>query len=82
MSAEEAHYAVPVPTLALSGEHDGCIASDVFEQLMVAQDFPNGLTFSRIAEAGHFLHQEQPGQVNRIIVDWLKLNDDRSVTLR
>ena len=82
VSAEEAHYAVPVPTLALSGDRDGCIASDVFEQLMVAEDFPKGLTFSRIAEAGHFLHQEQPGQVNREIVDWLTLNDDRVATHR
>ena len=80
VSAEEAHYLVPVPTLALSGERDGCIASEVFEQLMVAQDFPKGLTFSRIAEAGHFLHQEQPEQVNREILDWLKLNDDRFAT--
>ena len=80
VSAEEAHYPVPVPTLALSGERDGCIASEVFEQLMVAQDFPKGLTFSRIAEAGHFLHQEQPEQVNREIRDWLKLNDDRFAT--
>ena len=82
VSAAEAHYPVPVPTLAMSGERDGCIASDVFEQLMVEQDFPKGLTFSRIAEAGHFLHQEQPGQVNRKIVDWLKLNDDRVATHR
>ena len=82
VSAEAAHYPVPVPTLALSGEHDGCIASDVFEQLMVAEDFPKGLTFSRIGEAGHFLHQEQPVQVNRKIVDWLKLNDDRFATDR
>jgi pimeloyl-ACP methyl ester carboxylesterase len=80
VSAEEAHYPVPVPTLAFSGERDGCIASEVFEQLMVAQDFPKGLTFSRIAEAGHFLHQEQPEQVNREILDWLKLNDDRFAT--
>jgi len=80
VSAEEAHYEVPVPTLALSGARDGCIASDVFEQLMVAEDFPKGLTFSRISEAGHFLHQEQPEQVNRKIVDWLKLNDDRVAT--
>ena len=80
VSAEEAHYPVPVPTLALSGERDGCIASEVFEQLMVAQDFPKGLTFSRIAEAGHFLHQEQPEQVNREILDWLKLNDYRFAT--
>ena len=82
VSAEAAHYPVPVPTLALSGERDGCIASDVFEQLMVAEDFPKGLTFSRIGEAGHFLHQEQPVQVNRKIVDWLKLNDDRFATDR
>ena len=82
VSAKEAHYLVPVPTLALSGERDGCIASDFFERLMVARDFPKGLTFSRIAEAGHFLHQEQPGQVNRKIVDWLKLNDDRFATHR
>ena len=75
VSVEEAHYSVPVPTLALSGERDGCIASDVFEELMVEQDFPQGLTFSRIPQAGHFLHQEQPGRVNRKIVDWLKLND-------
>ena len=40
------------------------------------------LMFSRIAEAGHFLHQERPGQVNREIVDWLKLNDDRFATRR
>jgi pimeloyl-ACP methyl ester carboxylesterase len=61
----------------LSGERDGCIASDVFEQLMVEQDFPQGLIFSRIPQAGHFLHQEQPGRVNREIVDWLTLNDER-----
>jgi pimeloyl-ACP methyl ester carboxylesterase len=76
VSAEEAHYAVSVPTLALSGERDGCIASDVFEQLMVEQDFPQGLTFSRIPQAGHFLHQEQPEQVSQKIVEWLTLNDE------
>ena len=49
---------------------------------MVAHDFPKGLMFSRIPEAGHFLHQERPGQVNREIVDWLNLNDDRFATDR
>ena len=80
VSAEAAHYAVPVPALALSGECDGCIASDVFERLMVEQDFPQGLTFRRIPEAGHFLHQEQPERVNRKIVEWLTLNDERLAT--
>ncbi|MEK9594139.1 MAG: alpha/beta hydrolase [Luminiphilus sp.] len=69
--AEEAHYAVPVPTLALSGERDGCIASDVFERLTVADDFPQGVTFHRVAGAGHFLHQERPDVVNPLLLDWL-----------
>ena len=72
VTAEEAHYPVPVPTLALSGERDGCIATDVFERLMVDEDFPAGLTFHRVLGAGHFLHQEQPQVVNALLLDWLQ----------
>ena len=75
-SAGDAHYPVPVPTLALSGERDGCIASDVFERLTVASDYPEGMRFHRIAEAGHFLHQEQPQAVNSLLIDWLTAIDD------
>ena len=75
-SADDAHYPVPVPTLALSGERDGCIASDVFERLTVASDYPEGMRFHRIAEAGHFLHQEQPRAVNSLLIDWLNAIDD------
>jgi len=71
MSAEAAHYAVPVPTLALSGELDGCIASDVFERLTVADDFPQGVTFHRVVGAGHFLHQEKSEVVNPLLLGWL-----------
>ena len=74
--ADDAHYPVPVPTLALSGERDGCIASDVFERLTVASDYPEGMRFHRIAEAGHFLHQEQPRAVNSLLIDWLNAIDD------
>ena len=73
---EEAHFKVPVPTLALSGERDGCIASDVFEQLTVPEDFPAGVTFRRIPGAGHFLHQERPDVVNALILDWLREHHD------
>ena len=76
VSAEEAHYAVPVPTLALSGERDGCIASDVFERLTVADDFPHGVTFHRVAGAGHFLHQEKPEVGTSLILDWLSSQPD------
>jgi len=70
-SQEEAYYRVPTPTLALSGERDGCIDSAVFERLTVAEDFPEGVVFHRVMGAGHFLHQERPHEVNRLIIDWL-----------
>ena len=76
VSKEEAHFKVPVPTLALSGERDSCIASDVFEQLTVPEDFPAGVTFRRIPDAGHFLHQERPDVVNALILDWLRERHD------
>ena len=77
-SQEEAYYRVPTPTLALSGERDGCIDSEVFERLTVAQDFPRGVLFYRVMGAGHFLHQECPNEVNRLIIDWLAKQDESS----
>ena len=52
-------------------ERDGCIASDVFERLIVADDFPQGVKFHRVSGAGHFLHQEKPEVVNPLLLDWL-----------
>lgn len=66
-----AGFAVPVPTLAMTGERDGCIDTHFFERLMSPQDFPRGLEVRRIAEAGHFLHQEQPRVVNALLLHWL-----------
>ena len=72
ISAQEAYYPVPVPLLALTGEQDGCIDSAVFERLMKPKDFPRGLKLERIAGAGHFLHQQQPDVVNRLILQWME----------
>jgi pimeloyl-ACP methyl ester carboxylesterase len=71
MSADDAHYPVPVATLALTGERDGCIDSRVFERLMHPEDFPRGLKLERVTGAGHFLHQERPELVNDLILKWL-----------
>ena len=75
-SQEEAYYRVPTPTLALSGERDGCIDSAIFERLTVAEDFPEGVVFHRVMGAGHFFHQERPNEVNRLIIDWLARHDE------
>lgn len=52
-------FKVPVPTLAMVGEADGCIDADVFERLTRPEDFPAGVTLCRIASAGHWLHLEK-----------------------
>ena len=75
-SQEEAYYRVPTPTLALSGERDGCIDSAIFERLTVVEDFPEGVVFHRVMGAGHFFHQERPSEVNRLIIDWLARHDE------
>lgn len=64
-------FPVPVPTLALTGRHDGCIDCDIFKALCRPDDFPNGLEVHVIENAGHFLHQEQPAAVNELLLEWL-----------
>lgn len=64
-------FQVPIPTLAITGARDGCIDSGVFEQLIRSEDFPAGIRFERIADAGHFPHQEKPETVNQILLEWV-----------
>jgi pimeloyl-ACP methyl ester carboxylesterase len=63
---------IRVPTLGLYGAQDGCIAAEVFERAMRAEDFPAGLSVQRVADAGHFLHQEAPSAVNRHLINFLQ----------
>jgi pimeloyl-ACP methyl ester carboxylesterase len=62
---------VSVPTLALTGEQDGCMDSRLYDSLMREQDFEKGLQVRKIANVGHFLHREAPDEVNAMILDWL-----------
>lgn len=62
---------VPVPTLALHGERDGCIDPAIFRQSLVPADFPGGLEMKMLEDCGHFLHREQPELTNRLLLDWL-----------
>jgi pimeloyl-ACP methyl ester carboxylesterase len=67
-----ARFPVPVPTLAITGERDGCIDSCVFREMMRPEDFPNGLDVAAIPDAGHFVHQERPAAVNALLLDWFR----------
>ena len=60
---------VSVPTLAFHGARDGCMGVDLVEGMEAL--FPAGLRTVVVADAGHFVHQEQPEQVNRILIEFL-----------
>jgi len=62
---------VKVPALAMAGALDGCMDSALYDVGISADDFEAGVTFERVEGAGHFLHQERPEVVNRLLIDWL-----------
>jgi pimeloyl-ACP methyl ester carboxylesterase len=63
---------IQVPTLALTGALDGCMDTRLHDELMHERDFPAGLRVARVQDAGHFLHQERPAEVNALLLDWLR----------
>ena len=66
---EAAGRQAPQPTLYLHGARDGCIGVDLVrgaERLLAPSS-----RMIVIDEAGHFLHLEEPGQVNDHILSWV-----------
>jgi pimeloyl-ACP methyl ester carboxylesterase len=57
------------PTLYLHGSNDGCIRAELVRD--APQSLPPGSRLVIVQDAGHFLHLEQPGEVNRHIMTWL-----------
>ncbi len=68
---------IGVPTLAITGETDGCIDTRLFDEVMRGTDFPRGLKVRRVRGAGHFVHQERPEEVNALVLEWLRRHDRR-----
>jgi pimeloyl-ACP methyl ester carboxylesterase len=66
---EAARRQAPQPTLYLHGARDGCIGADLVrgaERLLAPSS-----RMIVIDDAGHFLHLEEPGQVNDHILSWV-----------
>lgn len=63
------HDPVPVPAMHLHGSDDGCIGAETTAGMESA--FINHFEKHIIRSAGHFVHQEQPDIVNRLILDFL-----------
>lgn len=61
-----------VPTLALTGENDGCMDTRLYDSMMQEQDFEKGLRVHRLPNTGHFLHRESPEKVSQLILGWIQ----------
>ena len=61
---------IEVPTLMFHGRDDGCIGAE----LLVGMEalFQRGLKIEVVPRAGHFVHQEKPELVNRLMLQFLK----------
>ena len=63
--------AIGQPSLFLGGEHDatrGWLGRAIEEQ---AARMPGRMGVHAIAGAGHWVQQERPGEVSRLLVEWL-----------
>ena len=62
---------INVPTLYLHGIDCGCMGVESANEELLRPNFPAGLELHLIPDAGHFVHRDQPEQVNRLILDFL-----------
>ena len=61
---------IRVPTLYIHGREDGCIGVELTAGMEAF--FDNGLQTVIVDGAGHFVHQEKPDEVNRLILQFLE----------
>jgi pimeloyl-ACP methyl ester carboxylesterase len=61
---------IHVPTLYIHGEKDGCLGAELAEDM--ENFFPKGLRKLIVPDAGHFVHQEKPEEVNRAVLEFLQ----------
>jgi len=60
---------ISVPSLVLHGGRDGCMSADLLDGMETL--FPAGLRKFVLPDAGHFIHQEQPERINRVVLEFL-----------
>ena len=60
-----------IPTLYLHGIDCGCLGPESANEELMRHYFPAGLEMHFVADAGHFVHLDQPEVVNDLVLDFL-----------
>ncbi len=68
-----------VPTQVLLGESDGCMSPRLLDHTIYPGDFPEGLYVKTLADAGHFLHLQQPDAVAELLVEHIRKEEKKAV---
>lgn len=63
---------ISIPTLVFYGLNDGCFHKNLFEHLLLEEDFSSDFKKIGFDHAGHFLHWEKREEFIRLTLDWLK----------
>jgi len=71
---------ITVSTLYFHGEQDRSVGGETTEGM--EKWFPNSLAKHLLSGAGHFIHQEQPEAVNRLILEFLQPKLDGQMSER
>jgi pimeloyl-ACP methyl ester carboxylesterase len=61
---------IAIPALYVHGVDDGCLGIELTEG--VEQAYRAGVRVHRLPSAGHFVHQERPGEFNKVLLDFLQ----------
>jgi pimeloyl-ACP methyl ester carboxylesterase len=56
---------IQAPVTVIWGEQDSCLGTELIEG---SERFAPKLVVHRVPEAGHFVHQERPEVVNRLLL--------------
>jgi pimeloyl-ACP methyl ester carboxylesterase len=59
-----------VPGLVIHGVDDGCVGVELVAGM--EEYFPRGLRTELVPSAGHFVHQERPEAVNRLLIEFFR----------
>jgi pimeloyl-ACP methyl ester carboxylesterase len=66
-----ASQTVPIPTLGIHGDRDGCVSDRLYRASMHEALFPAGVTIKTFEDCGHFPHLEKPSQFCDALAGWL-----------